>query len=49
MPHLKAGNSEAAGVVHGGHHRNQVGAVGYVLLVELHRNLVVAWKRGGDS
>ena len=34
MPHLKTGNSEAAGVVHGGAHRHQVGAVGDVLLVE---------------
>ena len=36
MPHLKAGNSEAAGVVHWGDNRNQVGAVGYVLFIKLH-------------
>lgn len=44
MPHLKASNSEAAGVVGRGPHVHQEGAVGDVLLVELHRDLVVAWK-----
>lgn len=45
MPHLKAGNSEAPGVVGGRHHPHQVGAVGDVLLVELDRDLVVACGR----
>lgn len=45
MPHLKAGNSEAPGVVDGGDHRNQVGAVRYVLLVKLHGNLIITWRR----
>lgn len=49
MPHLKAGNSEAAGVVGGRHHRHQVGAVGDVLLVELDRDLVVACGRERKS
>lgn len=49
MPHLKAGNSEAAGVVGGRHHRHQVGAVGDVLLVELDRDLVVACGRDDRS
>lgn len=47
MPHLKAGNSEAASVVRWSHDRHEVGAVGYVLVVELHRDLVVTWRRGG--
>lgn len=42
MPHLKAGNSEAASIVGRCHHRHQVGAVRDVLLVELDRDLVVA-------
>lgn len=46
MPHLKAGNSEAASVVRRGDDRHKVGAVGYVLVVELHRDLVVTWRRG---
>lgn len=41
MPHLKAGNSEVAGVVRRSHDGNQEGAVGYVLLIELHRDLVI--------
>lgn len=45
VPHLKAGNSEAPGVVGGRHHPHQVGAVGDVLLVELDRDLVVACGR----
>lgn len=45
MPHLKAGNSEAAGVVRRSDDRHEVGAVGYVLVVELHRDLVVTWRR----
>lgn len=45
MPHLKAGNSEAAGVVRRSDGRHEVGAVGYVLVVELHRDLVVTWRR----
>lgn len=46
VPHLKASNSEAAGVAGGGHHGHQEGAVGDVLLVELHRDLVVScWRR----
>ena len=42
-PHLKARNSEAprSVAVGGGWHHE--GAVGDVLLVELHRHLVVAW------
>ena len=44
MSHLKASNSEAAGVMYGGDYRDQVGAVGDVLIVELHRHLVVTWK-----
>lgn len=35
VPHLKAGNSEAPGVVGGRHDRNQEGAFGNVLLVKL--------------
>lgn len=42
MPHLKASNSEATGVIRWGSNRHQVGAVGYVLVVELHRDLVVS-------
>lgn len=42
VPHLKASNSEAAGVVGRGDHGHQEGAVGDVLLVELHRDLVVS-------
>lgn len=49
MPHLKAGNSEAARVVCRGDHGHQVGAVGNVLVVELHRDLVVAWRREFNS
>lgn len=45
MPHLKAGNSEAAGVVGRRHHGHQVGAVGDVLLVELDGDFVVACGR----
>ena len=48
MPHLKAGNSEAAGVVHRSHDRDQEGAVGDVLLVKLHRDLIITWRRGGQ-
>lgn len=47
MPHLKAGNSEAASVVRWSHDRHEVGAVRYVLVVELHRDLIVTWRRGG--
>lgn len=36
MPHLKAGNSEAASVVRRSNHRDEVRAVGNVLVVELH-------------
>lgn len=44
--HLKAHNSEAASVVWGRDDRNQVGAVGDVLIVELDRHLVVTcWDR----
>lgn len=46
MPHLKAGNREAPGVVYGSDNRNQVGAVRDVLLVKLHRNLIITWKQG---
>lgn len=49
MPHLKAGNSEAARVVCRGDHGHQVGAVGNVLVVELHRDLVIAWRREFNS
>lgn len=45
MPHLKTCNREATGVVHWSDNRNQVGAVGYVLVVKLHRNLIITWKR----
>lgn len=45
MPHLKAGHSEATGVVHWGHHGDQVGAVGGVLVVELHGDFVITWRR----
>lgn len=45
MPHLKTRNREATGVVHWSDNRNQVGAVGYVLVVKLHRNLIITWKR----
>lgn len=41
MPHLKAGNSEAPSVVRGSNNRNEVGAVRYVLVVKLHRNLII--------
>lgn len=44
MPHLKAGNSEAARVICRCDHGHQVGAVGNVLVVELHRDLVVTWR-----
>lgn len=46
MPHLKAGNREAPGVVYRSDNRNQVGAVRDVLLVKLHRNLIITWKQG---
>lgn len=46
MPHLKAGNREAPGVVYRSDDRNQVGAVGDVLLVKLHRDLIITWKEG---
>lgn len=49
MPHLKAGNSEAAGIVGRSNDRNQVGAVRYMLVVKLHRNLVVTWRRGDEK
>lgn len=42
MPHLKASNREAAGVVHRRHNGNQVRAVRDVLVVELHSNLIIA-------
>lgn len=42
MPHLKARNSEAPRRVAGRGGRHHEGAVGDVLLVELHRHLVVA-------
>lgn len=45
MPHLKTRNREATGVVHWSDNRNQVWAVGYVLVVKLHRNLIITWKR----
>lgn len=43
-PHLKTGNSEAAGVVGGRGHRHDEGAVGDVLFVESDGNLVVSWR-----
>lgn len=42
VPHLKARNSEAPRRVAGRGGRHHEGAVGDVLLVELHRHLVVA-------
>lgn len=42
MPHLKAGNSEAAGVVGWSHNWDQEGAFRNVLLVKLHGNLVIS-------
>lgn len=42
MPHLKASNSEATGVVCWGSNGHKVGAVRYVLVIELHRDLVVS-------
>lgn len=45
MPHLKASNSEAPGVMSWSNHRHQEGAVGDVLLVELHGDLVVSCGR----
>lgn len=42
MPHLKASNSEAPGVMSWSEHRHQEGAVGDVLLVELDGDLVVS-------
>lgn len=41
MSHLKAQNSEAAGVVRGRDDRDHVGAFGDVLIVELDGHLVV--------
>lgn len=49
MPHLKAGNSQAACVICRGNHGHQVRAVGNVLVVELHRDLVVAWRQEFNS
>lgn len=49
MPHLKAGNSEAAGVVHRSNNRNQEGAVRDVLVVKLHRDFVVACRGERDD
>lgn len=49
MPHLKAGNSEASSVVCWCNNGNKVGAVRYVLVVELHRNLVITCRRGGED
>lgn len=49
MPHLKAGNSEAPSVVRWSNNGNKVGAVRYVLVVELHRNLVITCRRGGED
>lgn len=44
--HLKAHNSEAAGIVGGCNDRHQVGALGDVLIVELDGHLVVTcWER----
>lgn len=41
-PHLKTGNSEAAGVVRRRGHGDDEGAVGDVLVVESDRHLIVA-------
>ncbi|MEQ2167260.1 hypothetical protein GOODEAATRI_002283, partial [Goodea atripinnis] len=49
MPHLKAGNSEAPGIVHRSHNRNQIGAVRNVLLIKLHRNLIITCEEGSNS
>ena len=49
MPHLKAGNREASSVVRWSNNRNKVGAVRDVLVVELHRNLVITCRRGGED
>lgn len=49
MPHLKAGNSEAASVVCWSNNRNKVGAVRYVLVIELHCNLVITWRQGNKN
>ena len=49
MPHLKAGNSEASSVVRWSNNGNKVGAVRYVLVVKLHRNLVITCGRGGED
>lgn len=46
VPHLKTGNSEAPGIVRGRTHGHQVGAVGDVLVIELHRHLVVTCNHG---
>lgn len=40
-PHLKTGNSKAAGVVRGGRHRDDEGAVWYVLVIEANGHLVI--------
>lgn len=48
MPHLKASNSEATGVVSWSNDGHQEGAVGDVLLVELHGDLVVSCRRQSD-
>lgn len=49
VPHLKAGNTEAAGVVGRSDHMNQERAVGDVLLVKLHRNLIITCRGGGGE
>ena len=49
MPHLKAGNREAPGVVRWCDNRNQEGAVGYVLVIKLHRNLIITCRGGVEN
>lgn len=46
-PHLKTGNSETAGVVRGGRHRDDEGAVRDVLVVEANGHLVVPCRQDG--
>lgn len=48
-PHLKTGNSETAGVVRGGRHRDDEGTVWDVLVVEADGHLVVACKQSRRS
>lgn len=42
VSHLKSGDGHVLGVVGGGHHMNQEGAMWDVLIIELDGNFVVA-------